>query len=342
MTRTSNAELEQALHGLEATGSSFALRYTSMASVRREYVRQIHAMSQEIRAAVASGEMTARAGATLANEQRNEILAMSRRRDMDLGRAFARQLKEKGLSLDEVILRAMRKLKMEGRAFATLTDQEQHLVYMQVIESAGGSRPSVTARIPRLRWIGRSLWIASLAIGAYNIGSSDNPWWQAGREATNIGGGIGGGMAAGAAVGIWGGPIGVAVGVVVGGVLGALLADRAYVEAAGTSDPTVRAFVGRFTALFTGTDEDAMARALVNEHSNDLGFVERVFQALDSDYTTDADDVVLEYVGLIAKRPDLAARVRARPSLITLMRDLLGSGWTTTEERQAMAFLGRH
>lgn len=339
MSRDGRAELEKALHGLEATGASFAMRYASMASVRQEYVRQIHAMSQEIRAAVAAGELSARAGAEMANGMRNEVLNMARQRDMDLGRAYARQLKDKGLALDEVIARAMTKLKLEGRAFASLTDREQQQIYMQVIESAGSSRPSVTARIPRLRWIGRSLWVASLAIGAYNVGTSSNPWWQTGREASNIGGGIGGSVAAGAAAGVWAGPVGVAVGILVGGVLGALLADSAYVQAAGTSDPVVRGFVRRFTGFFTGTDEKAMARALAHEHGTNPAFIERVFRALEADYTTDADDVVLAFVDEMSRRRDLAERVRARPSLVSLMRDLLGSGWTSAAEAQAMRYL---
>ncbi len=57
-----------------------------------------------------------------------------------------------------------------------------------------------------------------------------------------------------------GGPVGVAVGIVVGGILGALLADHAYVEATGTSDPRTRRFIDRFTGFWTGVDEAGMAR----------------------------------------------------------------------------------
>ena len=339
----SDPRLEAALRDLEATANSFAVRLIKMAEVRTAYVEQIREMSQSIRAAVEAGEMSADKGAEIANQMRNEILTMQRARDFDLGRALAQQMKNKGITLEESIAKAMKKLGFEGRQFNHLTGEEQHLVFMEVIESAGRSRPRVTQAIPRLRWASRGLWLATLAIAAYNIGTAENPWWQTGREAASIAGGMGGGFVGGAAMGaaggIWAGPVGVAVGVIVGGILGALLADHAYVEAAGTSDPTTRAFVGRFTGFWTGVDEAGMARALANEHRNNPMFVQRVFVSLNNDYNTDADDVALEYVRIMRRDPGLQQSLKGNRGLRDLLIQLMDEGWTSSEEQDAIRYL---
>lgn len=191
---------------------------------------------------------------------------MQRARDFDMGRSLAQRMKSQGLSIEESIRRAMMRLNLEGRLFNQLSEQQQRQVFMEIIDSAGRSRPAVTQGMTRLRWASRGLWLATLAIAAYNIGTAENPWWQTGRESANLAGGLGGGFVGGAAMGaaggIWAGPVGVAVGVVVGGILGALLADHVYVEAVGTSDPMTRQFIDRFTSFWTGVDEAGMARSL--------------------------------------------------------------------------------
>jgi hypothetical protein len=335
--------LETALHQLEATATSFGLRYIKMAEVRATYVQQIHEMSQSIRAAVQSGQLAADKGAEMAHAMRNEILASARSRDFDYGRALAQQMKAKGISLEKAIASAMKKLGLEGKPFQSLSGADQNRVFMEVIEGSGRSRATVTAGIPRLRWAARGLWIATLAIAAYNIGTAENPWWQSGREAANIAGGVGGGFAGGAAMGaaagIWGGPVGVAVGVVVGGILGALLADHAYVQAAGTSDPTTRSFVARFTGFWTGVDEAGMAKALASEYRTNSAFVLRVIASLYSDYSSDADDVTLEYVN-IARRDNMVKQtISGNRNLRDLLIRMLSEGWTSSEEQSAITFL---
>jgi hypothetical protein len=337
------AELDAALRQMEVAAANFGARLARMAGVRTEYMARTAEMSREIRAAVQRGELSPRRGAELANEMRNQILEMARARDFDLGKSLARQLKQKGLTLEEVIPSAMKDLKLAGRDFRTLTDAEQSAVYVRVIEKAGSSRPSVNAQVGRLRWAGRGLFIASLAIAAYNIGTAEDPWWQTGREGSNLAGGLAGGFAGGAAMGaaggVWAGPVGVAVGVLVGGVLGALLADRAYVEAAGTADASVRAFVGRFTNFWTGTDETGMARAMVRELGGNAAMAVRALRSLEADYSTDADDVALELVRL-AKTDGAAMRMlRGSAELRGVMAGLLEGGWVTGEEREAARWL---
>lgn len=189
-----------------------------------------------------------------------------------------------------------------------------------------------------MRWAARGLWVATAAI--YNVGTSQIPWWQAGREGANIGGGLLGSMAGGAAMGaaggVWAGPIGVGVGVIVGGILGALLADRAYVEVVGTADAGTRSFVDRFTSFWTGVDEEGMAKALTDEYPNRLDFVPRVMRALDNDYNTDADDVALAYVQIAMKRPALAQAVKGNRQLRDFLISLLQSGVTFGDEQRAI------
>ncbi|MGL5733928.1 MAG: hypothetical protein ACRCYS_03595, partial [Beijerinckiaceae bacterium] len=244
-----DAEFRQALTLMEQTANNFALRLAATAGVRQRYVRDIKEMSDALWAAYKAGEISAEFGAQSANQMRNQILEMGRAHDMDLGRAYAKKLKKTGLNLDDVVQYIMNnkegfKERFAGRQFSTLSDAEKTLIYEEAIKSAGRNRASETAKIPRLRWAARGLWLATAAIAIFNIGTSNTPWWQTGREASNIGGGLLGSMAGGAAMGaaggVWAGPIGVGVGILVGGILGAVLADRAYVEVAGTANPRVR------------------------------------------------------------------------------------------------------
>jgi hypothetical protein len=300
-------------------------------------------MSGSIRAAVDAGQLSLERAAQVANQLRNQIMNMQRARDFDLGQSLARDLKTRGVTLEESIARAMRKMGVEGESFAKLPGATQRAVFEDIIEAAGRARPVVTQAIPRLRFAARGLWLATLAIAAYNIGTAENPWWQSGREAAALTGGLGGSFAGGATMGaiggIWAGPIGIAVGALVGGILGALLADHAYVEAAGTSDVVTRSFVGRFTSFWTGVDEAGMAAALVCEHRNNLIFVRRVFVSLNADYNTDADDVALEFVSMARRDPGLSAAIRADAPLRDTLVQVLTEGWTGSDERSAIEFL---
>jgi hypothetical protein len=343
MNKKHYPELEAALHQMEAAATSFALRYIRMAEVRSTYVRMIREMSESIRASVESGGISAAKGAELAHATRNSIMDMSRARDFDLGRSLAQGMKTKGLTLEESIAKAMKNLGLEGKAFQSLSGADQNRVFMEVIESSGRSRASVTAGIPKIRWAGRGLWLASLLIAGYNIGTAENPWWQTGREASNIAGGAVGGFAGGAAMGaaggIWAGPPGVVVGVIVGGILGALLADRTYVEVAGTADPATRDFIARFTSFWTGTDEDGLAQALARERRHDTAFMLRVFRSLEDSYSTDADDVAFAFVTLMRRDTALASSVAADSGLRAILVSLLEGGWSTTEEKAAALYV---
>lgn len=347
-TQQADGQVSEAIRQMEVAANNVALRLASSAQVRQRYVIEIKEMSDALWAAYKGGEISAQKAAEVANQMRNQILDMSRANDMDFGRAYARSLKKGGLELDQVIRYIMNeksgfKERFAGRLFTDLTPAQQAEIYEEVIKSAGRDRGAVTKGIPRMRWAARGLWVATAAIAIYNVGTSQTPWWQAGREGANIGGGILGSMAGGAAMGaaggVWAGPIGVGVGVIVGGILGALLADRAYVEVVGTADAGTRGFVDRFTSFWTGVDEEGMAKALADEYPNRLDFVLRVMQALDNDYNTDADDVALAYVQIAMKRPALAQAVKGNRQLRDFLINLLQSGVTFGDEQRAINWL---
>ncbi len=343
-----DGQVSQAIRQMEVAANNVAIRLARSAQVRQRYVAEIKEMSDALWAAYKSGEISAQKGAEVANQMRNQILGMSRANDMDFGRAYAKSLKKTGLELDKVINYIMNnkrgfKERFAGRLFTELTPAQQAEIYEEVIKSAGRDRGAVTKGIPRMRWAARGLWIATAAIAIYNVGTSQTPWWQAGREGANIGGGvlgsIAGGAAMGAAGGVWAGPIGVGVGVIVGGILGALLADHAYVEVIGTADAGTRTFIDPFTSFWTGVDEEGMAKALADQYSNRLDFVLRVMQALDNDYSSDSDDVALAYVQIAMKRPALAQAVKGNRQLRDFLISLLDSGVTFADERRAISWL---
>jgi hypothetical protein len=347
-TQPSDLAVQQAIRQMEVAANNIAVRLAKSVSVRQRYIVEVKEMSDALWASYKAGEISAANAAKLANETRNTILDMARSNDLDFGRAYARSLKTSGLELDKVIFYIMNektgfKERYAGKLFKDLSSAQQTEIFEEVIQSAGRNRGSVTRGLPRLRWAARGLWVATAAIAIYNVGTSQTPWWQSGREASNISGGLlgsmAGGAAMGAAAGVWGGPIGVGIGVIVGGVLGALLADRAYVEAAGTADPRTRAFVSRFTGFWTGVDEAGMAQALVNEYPNQLDFVFQVIKALDADYTSDSDDIAYEYVTRVKMRPALAQAVKAHVALRDALIGVMASGVTSGEEAQAIAWL---
>ena len=339
----SDRRVEQALQGFEATANNFAFRVIRMADVRSEYAKRIREMSDALRKAVDAGELSARRGAELANQWRNEIMQIQRGRDRDLGRALAQNLKKHGVDLEKAIARAMTKLGVEDIPFEQLAGAKQQQVYLRVIESSGNSRPSVTAAIPRLRWAARGLWLGTIAIAAYNIGTSEHPWWQSGRETAVLSGGLVGsflvGAALGAQEGVWGGPWGVAAGILVGGILGTLLADHGYVEAVGTGDPLTRSFIARFSSFWAGVDEEGMAVSLVTEHRGNPEFIARVIASLNESHYTDADDVALALVEIARRDAGFLNTLRGAPVLRKVLLDALSEGMYTGSERAAVQLL---
>ncbi len=222
-------ELEQALHALEATALNVGRALINDASVRENYVRKIRRMSREILEDVRAGRATAEEGARFAHELRNRIMDEARLRTSPIGRAGAEQMKSGGKALEALINEKAAKL-FPGKQFADLSTAQRRQVFESIIESAGKSRPSVTARIPRWRLAGRGLLVFTVAVATYNIWTAENRVHAGLKEGIVLGGGATGGALAGAATGLVcgpGAPICSTALFVVGGIMGALAGNAA-------------------------------------------------------------------------------------------------------------------
>ena len=336
-TVISDPDAETAIRQMETQAVNFAYRFVRDSSVRQTYMTETKAMASELRAAYQKGNMTAKQAAETANQMRNEIMEFARVKSSDMGRAKAKSLKAKGLDMDQLTNKYAKQ--RFGRTFENLSETQRAKVYMDIVDSSGRANPKVSLKARRLGAAGRCLWVLTACVAIYNVATADNKLKAAGREASNIGGGFGGGVAGGAVSGIWFGPIGVAIGVIVGGVLGAVVADQVYVELAGPDGDFARKFIPRFTNV-ASTDERGMASALVRECGYELDKVNAVFLQLNDKYTTDADDVALEYVRQIkSMRGPVREALRLHIGLRNNLVMLLESGWTSAEEQECIAFL---
>lgn len=335
-----SATVEESVQQLEIQAVNFAYRFIQDARVRSEYMRSTKEMAEQIRDLYAKGQLTAKQAAEMANEMRNEIMEFARVRSSDLGRAKARSLKAKGLDLDDPLNKYAKSF--YKKPFNQLTSDEANRVYLEVVDAAGRSRPSVNIKTARLANAGKALWLLSACVAIYNVSVANNKVKAAGREAANIGGGFGGGAAGGAVAGIWFGPIGVAIGIVVGGTLGAIMADQVYVEVTGADGEFAKKFITRYTNLIS-TDENAMADALVRECGYEMQKVLDVFVELEDKYSTDADDVALLYVEKIKALPLNPTKIgfQKAEELKNYLKQLLESGWTSNREREAVLYLSK-
>ncbi len=146
----------------------------------------------------------------------------ARMKSSDIGRAHAEKLKAKGLSLRELEQRYAQKLFKKD--FSRLTKSQRNRVFLEIIESSGRSRPSVTRAAARYGKVAKGLWVLTIGIAVYNVATAENKAEAAAREVVTAGGGVLGGMAGGAAAGLMcgpGAPVCVTIGVFVGGALGA-------------------------------------------------------------------------------------------------------------------------
>lgn len=336
--RFTNSTVDSAIQEMEVQAVNFAYRFIKDARVRSEYMRSTKEMANQIRVLYKQGELTAQQAAESANRMRNEIMEFARVRSSDVGRAKAVSLKTKGLDLDGLLKKYAKAL--YGKSFNQLTPDEANRIYLEVVDAAGRSRPSVNVKTARLANAGKALWVLSACVAIYNVSVANNKVKAAGREAVTIGGGFGGGAAGGAVAGIWFGPIGVTIGVIVGGTLGAIMADQVYVEATGADGGFAKQFIAKYTNLIS-TDESALADALITECRYEMGKVLNVFVELQDKYSTDSDDVALLYVEKMKALPSSPTKLafQKNGSLKQYLVQLLESGWTSSRERAAINYL---
>ena len=337
MTKPANPELEAALRQTEVAALNFAYRFINISSIRSQYIQLTQEFSQSLRSAYANGEISAKAAAEAAHGMRNQIMDQQRAKSADLAKAMAKQLKAKGISFDVILEKAA--LKMYGKPFSQLSNADQTAAYMEVVASAGRSRPSANVFAARAGAAGRALFVLGIGLAIYNIANAEDKSWQTGREVSNIGGGIAGSVAAGALAGIWLGPLGVAVGAFVGGVCGALISDQAYVELAGPQSAVAQAFLPRFTSFFS-VDEAGIAKALYDEFGINLDKVHAIFIEINNSYSADADDVAVIYLKRVFLLKGVVMEaLRLNKALKQLLVEVLDGGWTTADENQMISKL---
>jgi len=331
-------DVKEALRQLEIAALNFAYRLLKDDTVRKEYIAKTSAFSEEMLAAYRAGNISAGQAAEAANQMRNEIMEAARGKSSDIGRAKAVALKSKGLDLADLAEKYAQK--KFNQPMEALLPAQRDEVFLEIVRASGRANPKVNARAARLGSAARGLWVLTVVIAAYNVGTAEYKGHALGREAAGAGGGFAGGAAGGAVAGVWFGPVGVGVGVVIGGVLGAITADQAYIEVAGPREEAVRKFLPAFTHMFH-VDEDAMAQAMIAQLGINLDAVLDVFKELDRSYTSDVDDVALLYVEGVQRsgRTPIVQGLKLNMELRAFLVDSLEAGWTTDRERRAITYL---
>ena len=333
----SDQTYRDAILAMEVAALNFANSYINDIGVRQQYIRQTQEMSQSLKEAVRSGAKSPSEAGKIANQMRNEIMEALRIKSSSLGKARAKAMKLKGMTMDEAIIKYSNK--RFKQPFDALTKGQQDEVMMDIVASAGRPNAKVNLKLSRLGAAARGLWVLSFVVAAYNIGTAEDKVDATGREAASLAGGMAGGAATGAAVGIWAGPVGVGIGIAVGGALGAIMADRAYVEVRGQSDSRVGSIIDPHINL-AWADEAAIAKALVDDAGIDTILVRDVFTALSQDHSGNADDVARIYIDNIKrKKGALEHALRLDRNLKAQLVNVMESGWTSGYERQQINYL---
>ena len=221
--------LEGSLSQMESAALNFAHRFINDGKVRMSYINQTRKLTQEYRAKVSSGVLTAEEAAKQVQGMRNKILEAQRLRTSDVGKAIAVKLKKTGLTLSELTDKYAKS--MFGKSFSNLSVANQNSVYLEIIESSGRPRPSMNAAASKYSKLGRGLLVVTIGVAVYNIAVAEDKVTATAREGLVIGGGFAGGAAGGAVAGLTcgpGAPVCVTIGVFVGGALGALGADFTF------------------------------------------------------------------------------------------------------------------
>ncbi|MBV6324695.1 hypothetical protein [Duganella violaceipulchra] len=218
------AVFEQSMKALESQIANVGLHVTIDATTRLAYAREIKAMAKKLENDALAGKISWTEAAKQAQETRNLIMEIFRRRSTPVGRAMAEMLKIKGYSLNELVARHTMLNFGERSIFKNLPSSKKDIVYASIVRSAGQSNTKVSAVLSRLSHAGRGLIVISVAISAYNIATSTDKLSAAGKELVSASAGVGGGIAGGALAGLAcgpGAPICVTVGAFVGGTLAA-------------------------------------------------------------------------------------------------------------------------
>ena len=336
-----NQTVNVALRDFESQAINYAYRFINDAKIRSAYVEQAKEFSKRTRSAFDAGHMTAAQAEEVAHAMRGQIMEWARASSSELGKSAAVLLKEKNIPLAELVEKYAKE--KFGKASTELTAAERDSVALEVVAAAGRTDATVSSAMRGLGKVGRGLWVFTVLVAAYNIGTAKNKGLAAGREAANVAGGVLGGALTSAAVGaaVTGpaAPIGAAIGLVVGGILGAIMADEAYVKSVVPLTPAMARIIPRFVHMYW-RDEQGLANALYDECGINLDDVAEIFEYLNEYYNTDADDVAVLYVQLVrAHRGNVEHALWQHPSLKQVLIGTLKSGWTSSDEADAILYL---
>lgn len=223
------SQLDSALTQMESAALNFSQRFINDAGVRRSYIEQTQKLSAEYRAKVKTGALSAESAAQQVQAIRNQILEAQRLRSSDIGKAKAVNLKSTGVTL-ETLTEKYAQAKF-GKSFGEVPAAARDAIYLEIVESAGRSRPSVNVALQRFSKLGRGLMVVTLGIAVYNVAVAEDKGKAVAHEGVVLGGGFAGGAAGGALAGLAcgpGAPVCVTLGVFVGGALGAMGADVSF------------------------------------------------------------------------------------------------------------------
>lgn len=227
-TRNDKELFESAIRALESEIANIGAHLAVDSAARQAYAIQVQAMSTELRMMATTGKISWAQAAQRANETRNLIMDVVRNRSTPVGRAIAQQMKQQGVTLNEIIAKKAQALYGEKISFADLSLEKQNKVYAEVVKSAGKSNPKVTSAMLKLSRAGRGLLFLSVTLSVYTVATSEDKLATAGKELAVTGAGIGGGVAGGAIAGLAcgpGAPVCVTLGAFVGGALAAFGVD---------------------------------------------------------------------------------------------------------------------
>lgn len=85
-------------------------------------------------------------------------------------------------------------------------------------------------------------------------------------------------------------------------------------------------------------DEEGLAECLFKMGTN-MRRVRSIFEHLNQDHPSDADDVAVAYVEFVRKSPAVATALKSERPLVSLLMRILGTGWTGADEKRAIEFL---
>jgi hypothetical protein len=85
-------------------------------------------------------------------------------------------------------------------------------------------------------------------------------------------------------------------------------------------------------------NEDGLAKSLAAMGTNTRRVL-TIFEHLNKEHNSDADDVAVRYVDQVKKSSATIAALKTNRSLVALLVRILNEGWTRPEEKKAIAFL---